>query len=351
MSMVRKGREMNFELLRAVSTFLIIIHHFVVYMYRSCGSLGLFQLNNFVLSLFWAGGKFCVVLYAMITGYFMINSHIRLKKVLKLELQVLFYSISLALLFVIFDGVTVTSNEWKSFLFPTYTKIYWFISSYFFLYLSIPWLNKILLKIKREWYLAILGIMFAVLIMVPSIVIYFDGFPEWMYLFFYYMIGGYIGLYLKNLGGKKRFLFGFAVVYSSIVLSSIFIQYLSSFNKYLVGYMYSFTRINSILIFISAICLFLFFKNLKVGESRFVSWLGSVSFGIYLFHEHPYVRNFLWNHLFNMNLLLNNPYFFLFGVFISIVVFMIGEIYDWIRQVIFKYFSCIFKKIRFSFGK
>ena len=93
MSSIERKREVNFELLRAVSMVLIIVHHFVVYTYRSCGSLGLLQLNNFVLSLFWAGGKFGVVLYAMITGYFMIHSRIRIKKVLRLELQVLFYTI------------------------------------------------------------------------------------------------------------------------------------------------------------------------------------------------------------------------------------------------------------------
>ena len=99
-STIKAKRQTSIELLRVISTLLIIGYHFVCFRYKNFGALGLVNLNNFIMSFLWAGGKFGVVLFGLITGYFMINSHFSLKKILKLELQVLFYTISIMFLFV-----------------------------------------------------------------------------------------------------------------------------------------------------------------------------------------------------------------------------------------------------------
>ena len=49
---------------------------------------------------------------------------------------------------------------------------------------------------------------------------------------------------------------------------------------------YAYARISSILIFSSSVCLFLYFKKLKLKVSKWINTLGNVSFGAYLFHEH-----------------------------------------------------------------
>ena len=65
-------RDSNFELLRIVSMFFIILYHLVYHSgYRGSNII---DLNNFFLNLLNSGGKLGVALFTMITGYYMIKS-------------------------------------------------------------------------------------------------------------------------------------------------------------------------------------------------------------------------------------------------------------------------------------
>lgn len=344
-------RDSSIELLRVISMVFIIFFHMVVYTYHMEGIIEFYSFNNFVFSFFRTGGKFGVALFSIITGYFMIRSKISLKKIILLELQVLFYTISIMFLFIIFDNHSVTKEEFLKIIFPNYMKTYWFFSSYFLLYLCIPILNYILLRLRQEWFLGILGVLFSIFLVVPSVVIYAERLYDGWYLFFYYLVGAYISLFMKNIKGKKRYLFGSIFFYMMIVIANVCLQYLASFNKYLTPNIYAYARISSILIFSSSVCLFLYFKKLKLKVSKWINTLGNVSFGAYLFHEHIYMKDFLWNRVIDANLLANSPYFLVFGICIAIVIFMIGGIYDWVRQIIFKYCGLLIGKINLVFKK
>ena len=83
------NRESNFELLRIISMILIVLHHYALHG-------GLFQPNNlnekvglFIL----LGGKIGVNVFVIISGYFLVNSKFRIKKLLQLIGQVYFYAI------------------------------------------------------------------------------------------------------------------------------------------------------------------------------------------------------------------------------------------------------------------
>ena len=141
-------RESNYELLRIISIIFIIFHHFVIHSTYdfSIGTANVF--NDFLVALFHAGGKFGVVLFVMITGYYMINKkEIKIKKLFLLEGQVLFYSILFYLVFVIFMGKEFVVRELFMYLTPNINWVYWFFSTYFILYLLIPYINKQVKKI------------------------------------------------------------------------------------------------------------------------------------------------------------------------------------------------------------
>ena len=103
-----EGRKSNFELLRIFSMVLIILYHLVLY---GCGrAADSYSLSNIIYSFFSCGGKLGVALFIMITGYFMIDKDkdINIKKMVRLEGQVLFYSFLSFLIYNIFTFGEIT---------------------------------------------------------------------------------------------------------------------------------------------------------------------------------------------------------------------------------------------------
>lgn len=329
-------RSSNFELLRIVSMILIVVHHFVLYNSFNYSS------DSLLLGFLNVGGKLGVVLFAMITGYYMYSKKdINLKKIILLELQVLFYSIGIFLVFVLIDGGYFNSYKLLKVLFPNIFKTYWFFSSYFILYLCIPYLNKLIKVLTKDEFGKMLVILFIFIVLIPSLAIGNNNITEGVYLFYYYMVGAYISKYVDNSKiSKYKYLIVFLVSYTLMVICNFFCNSLvsSNYNSLLRNNLYS--RTCSIFIFGSAIGLFMFFKNLRVRNNKYINMLASYSFGVYLFHEHFFMRDLLWNKLFTYSKVLNSGCLFINLVIMIIGIYLVGSLVEFVRKCIFKYFSC-----------
>jgi len=91
-------RQSNLELLRIISMLLILMHHYSVHGGFNLSNVPL-TFNVFLVQLLSLGGKIGVNIFMLITGYFMVNSKFNFKKLLRLGLQVLFYSVGFMLIF------------------------------------------------------------------------------------------------------------------------------------------------------------------------------------------------------------------------------------------------------------
>ena len=337
-------RDSNFELLRIVSMLFILFHHLICYSDFRIGQI--FQFNDFILTAFESAGKLGVSLFVMITGYYKIKSNdIKISKLIGLELQVLFYSIGIFILFMLFSNRGFILEELPNIFLPNISKSYWFFSSYFILYLFIPYLNRLVNNISKKEYLKLLIIGFVFLILIPSVVIYNSIISEGVYLYYYYLVGGYIRLYCGDIKRGIKYLVGFIVLYLAIVLMTMFLGRLSYSNNVLLEYIWTYTKLRSILVFLSAISLFIFFKDLKLGNNKIINLFASTSFGVYLFHEHIFMKELLWDNIFSLDKILRNNSIFISGIAISVIIYIIGFIIDLIRQVIFKYFTKIVTKV------
>ena len=67
-------------------------------------------------------------------------------------------------------------------------------------------------------------------------------------------------------------------------------------------------------------------------------------FGVYLFHEHIYMRAFLWQYTFTLDKLTNGGFILFKGILYASFVFIIGVIIDLLRQVIFNKFNKLVTK-------
>ena len=145
----KKNRDSNIELLRIIAMCLIIFHHMAL----NTGIVDGYTINgNMIFGIIGGiGGKIGVVIFLLITGYFSINKNFSFKKVFILWLQIFCYSVGFMLVFRL-TGIEKWSkvDTLKTF-FPLAYNQYWFITTYLYLLLLIPFINKFLNSLTKEY--------------------------------------------------------------------------------------------------------------------------------------------------------------------------------------------------------
>ena len=329
-----KIRNSNFELLRIISMLMIIAHHYSVH--GQFTQIYGISINNMIIDFLFLGGKIGVLLFVMITGYHMINSKINIKKIIQLEFQIIFYSLLITIFFHIFHFETVgnvTITNIVDSLMPITRYTYWFATIYMLLYLFIPYINKLLLSLSKKEYINLLTLGLFLFTLVPTFARSDLYVGNLIYFIYFYTIGAYFKLYPKI--QKKRWcLLTSSITYLFIFICSIFFQYISSKDIINSSYIYHFAGINSLFTLIISISMFLFFKNLKIKNKKWINIISSTTFGIYLIHDNPYVRQFLWVTVFKNSTFYQSNYLFIHAIISIFVVFIISSLIELVRKYI-----------------
>lgn len=138
---VKMNRESNIELLRIIAMIMIIVHHFELFAGNS--NIGNLSLNSYIEIALFSFGKLGVNIFVIISGYFLINSKFSTKKIFKLWMQILFYSVGIIGILKLLNIVDINLKEMLKYFLPISYKKYWFASTYMYLYLMFPFLNRL----------------------------------------------------------------------------------------------------------------------------------------------------------------------------------------------------------------
>lgn len=339
-----KERSSNFEILRIISMILIILMHCTLFGFSIYNQH--FSLNKVALDVLFAGGKIVVNCFILITGYFMIKSRVTLKKFLKIVFQVLFYSILIMLIGIIFMNQQLNFNSLLNFLFPIIHGNYWFITCYIVLFLLIPVINKTILEFGRNFHKRLTIGLLILWCLIPTI--FFNSYVAYSDLGWFivlYLVGSYIRLYLKDNGTFQKWLFKAAVCFIICIALTIGIDFLATKINYfkssspylttstLTPYFVHFLNMNSLPLFLASVCLFLAFKNLKIKSSKIINTIAGTVFGIYIIHEHPYLKNYIWDSVFHNKLYYFDLFHIIGSAFITVfIIFVCGCIIDLLRK-------------------
>ena len=148
-------RKYNIDLLRILSMIMIIILHF-----NKFG--GFLQNNNLNENMYiWVTEFLCigaVNIFGLISGYFMINSKFNIRKAMRLELQVLTYSVIIYFVAVILNISEFSITQTLYSFFPTITARYWFMTAYIGLYMLSPFLNMFLQRLTKKQFQYLVGV-------------------------------------------------------------------------------------------------------------------------------------------------------------------------------------------------
>ena len=340
-----KKRESNIELLRILAILFIICFH---YAYKSGYVLETLNINSIIIKSFWFLGELGVSLFVLITGYFQIKDKFSLKKLIKLILEVNFYYLlSIILEYIIENIMTIEHAKvtlpqfYFSTLFPVIAGEYWFATSYILIYIFSPFLNKFIKSMSKNEYKKLLILLIVIWSIIPTIFGFYRNSTEsllfynrliWMGIL--YFLGAYIRLYsIKILEKRKNAIIFSIVACSTLILGIILIYKYQNFFTTEIAY---FWTPNSIPILMLSISIFSIFLKLRVKNNKIINLFASTTFGIYMLHDGP-LANILWKNIFKTLQCLNSPYYFIYIICHTFIIFIVGSVIDLIRQIIEKF--------------
>lgn len=322
---MQKERQSNFELLRIISCFMIIVLHYLNGDMGGAldnvikGSLN-YYIAYFIESLCIVG----VNSFVLICGYFMIKkTEIYIGKIVKLFLTLLFYSLICLFIAIAFNIKDFTYKEFVLAIIPFLGGRRWFISTYIILFLLSPYINKLLNNISKKNYLIYLIILILIFSLWPTFLPYppvNDGGYGIINFILLYSIGGYFKLHTKKIPSKLTTI----IMY---IFFSILTTIMSFYNVGAWNY-------NNIFNIMSSLSLFLLFNNIKI-KSKYINNLSKLSFGIYILHSDPSLRNVFYSWMRCSNYY-DSIYFIVHLIICCLLSYIIFGIIDYIKEKIFE---------------
>ncbi len=359
--MKEKTRNSNYELLRIVSMFYIVLYHIIVHGKVIENSFGTVTMLALIIK--------CITLvhvncFILITGYFQCKSKFRFSKVWQLVNISLFYKILILVVLIPLGLITLNYLDIiKQLSFLNFSQ-YWFVKIYIFLYCLTPFLNKLINSMSKSEFTKLLLVLFVIMSLIPYITGLegFDNNGLNLYnMVFMYFIGAYLRIYplkdsyLFKKCSKQLFqvilfsIYCMCIVFNITILSTSYLckdlnLIFNDIYKHisLVYWMYS-----TPLVIIQSIAFFTLFGTFDI-KNRFINKISSLTLGIYLIHD----NNFMGGNLFRWIGVNRFPIYscrFLFYIFVvAVTIFIVGSIVEFIRQCLFKfiYNRKISKKIR-----
>ena len=293
-------RSSNLELLRILCMLLIIGDHLT-------GQSGIADYttlpSSFAFCLIGCGSRIACNVFVLIGAWFLCEQPYKTRRPLSLWLSLWLYTVPVTLLCKL-AGLDVSWGALRWAAFPASTRQLWFISDYLLLLLCVPLLNRLLRGLSRPAHRGLLAVLAVPLIVYPTLFGENGAVSDtaWMFLYEYLLIAYLrrwpdnqlahllqhraaalgLGLGLPLLNTILR-----AVLETSGLTDGKAFQYMAYYR----------TALGALPNLLAALALFYLSKGLDLGCVRWVNALAGTTLGVYILHQVPAFRGFLWNGL------------------------------------------------------
>lgn len=344
-----KKRMANLELLRIVSMMLVVTLHFLgkgdnlpELAEEHLGTIGYAA---------WGLESLAIVavnLYMLISGYFLIESSFKVKRLLQLLLQICFYSFGVAVIAAAFGYLPeeyFTLHYLQMILLPVSMHHYWFMTAYVYMYIVSPLISAGIKQLSKRQMQIVIVLLIAVFSAVKSVAPIILGADMNGYDFDWYLcvfvIAAYIRLYgIPFFKNKRRSLLVYLLSAAGIFGVTMAIRFVYLWRDDLGTILTICYSYNHILVLTAAVGLFYFFYHLRLKEgvfSRIVCKIAPYTLGVYLWHENIAIR-YEWVNWFYK--LTGRPDSILSLLVLTVLavaaVFIIGILLDMLRSLCFK---------------
>ena len=287
-------REPNFEVMRTVAMFFIVVYHCLThgvgdgYGFRVSNPTTLSNLmfSDFLLVF----SSIAVNLYVMVSGYFLVDLNFKMSRMVRTWTYACFYSFVITLLFISLQIVPFSIATLGKSFFPISTDAYWFVTQYIGLLILSPFLAILVKQLSYKQYLWLLiGGAFICLALIPD-------FPL-----------------------AKRF----HVAHGNSVWSFAYLFLVAGFIKGLP--------------FVLSVIVFIIIRQMQMAESgiwEILAQLAPHTFGVYLIHDHLIMRGWLWN-TFSLTSVCDQWTYPFIVVGLCCLVFIVSAFIESIRKKLF----------------
>lgn len=288
-------RKSNLELLRIIGILLIVMMHF-------CGQGGFSAAHNPAVAFLGSAGRLSVNIFLLIGCWFMVDAPFRPERIVRLYLQVAFYSIPITLLMFALGDSGGFRNLAQG-LVPFFGRSVWFASAYISLIALSPFPNKVFalpLPSLRKLVL-LLFVLFVIVSTIPNFSP-IDYIADFTWFCVVYLLMGWAkrDRFFERLGGKWTCLSLALVTYGALAAAACWFP-LGGLAAYWSA------NIKSAPAFAIALFAFAFFLKLDIGSRKWINLAARSVFAVYIIHQIPAFIHFEWHTLFRADWLVRQP--------------------------------------------
>lgn len=338
-----KTRHMGLEWLRIVSMLMIILLHSIDHsgLYETLvPGTSIYYVEQFLYALV----QVCVNCFILISGYFLVTSSFKLKKLGLLWVEVVFYALVIRVVMILLGQVDFSITSILSCFVPIITGSYWFITIYFGMYLLSPFYNIAINAMTKKQHRNLLLVLFFLLSVWISIHPAFKGMNSgngWglaWFTFLYFTASYFRRHYTPN--GKWGKYFAIFLICPALMVIGLFVSNVLNIAL-LKSAVDNWWRYDSIFVYVASVSLLLMFLNINKIDSttkfsKFISAVSASTFGVYLIHAHADVCIAKWWQFIGITSNVNAWWYVLYQLFVVVAIFSICVIIDCIRKQLFK---------------
>lgn len=338
-------RNSNFELMRIISMFFIVIGHILMHgnVINNC--------SNPILKLILELIMFAIIIhvnsYILLTGYFQSDKKFKLKKIIKLILQMFFYII---ICFIIcakmhwinnYNIISIINFITKS------IKEYWFIHAYLIMYAFSDYINILINSLDKRNHQKFIITGFILLSLLPfltgHLILENTGYNFFSFIYLY-IVGAYLKKYpitIKDMNTNTYRLTLF-ILFILILLTNFLLN--KNANKMIeMGGIFQMIAKKIIvskltysnpLVIIQTIIYFEIFRTFNF-QNKITNYISNLTFGIYLFHDNYYIRNNIYKATGIDNGIFTSYNIIIKILLLAILIYILGIILEIIRNIIF----------------
>lgn len=324
-------RQSNFELMRIVSMFLIVLYHVIHH-----GNVISFATNNLskiLLDILQLVILVHVNSFLLLTGYFQCKSKFKMSKILHLFLLMIFYLFLFTIILLSTSNVNLDFLGIISFILLNFYS-YWFLVYYILLYIFSSFINKLLSILSNKGRLILLFILLMLFSVLPSF-FNINLLSNKVCICMHFVTMYILGACIRNISEQYK------IVYKKYRISLVLVYIICILINYLLlqkgFYLSSDLDYNIFSIVVQSVCYFLLFASLDI-KSKKINELSKFMIGIYLAHDCIYVRERLYL-LFKLDGNISFKFIYVFYVIVIAIIIYIGAFcIEFIRYKLFALF-------------